>query len=282
MTVSMLCDGDLNQGMSFLEAHEETSQFLINNLKTHGPAETSHHNSGNFKVIKEKGKILGVYCLTKRGNLLAQFAAGVNPDIVIESCKEENYPIKGFIGDWSSVSPVLNRFKEINGSFKPSYESKEILYKYDLKRNDSSLVHDQRVRLLKNSDFLIWNPLSLAYLKELGLKDDLSEAQRKMDFDERTKAKVWWGLFEGEELRSISALNSCRESVGQVGGVFTPKSLRRKGYSRSTMRHMLKDCIDIHKHRKNILFTGEEDIPAQKLYESLGYQNIGYFALILS
>lgn len=31
----------------------------------------------------------------------------------------------------------------------------------------------------------------------------------------------------------------------------------------------------------NPLFTGEADIPAQKLYESMGYQRIGSFALIL-
>ncbi len=32
---------------------------------------------------------------------------------------------------------------------------------------------------------------------------------------------------------------------------------------------------------KNILFTGETDLPAQKLYESMGYKRIGPFAVIL-
>ena len=47
------------------------------------------------------------------------------------------------------------------------------------------------------------------------------------------------------------------------------------------MSHLLKDCRDLHGHNKNILFTGEADIAAQKLYESLGYKRIGSFALIL-
>jgi hypothetical protein len=44
---------------------------------------------------------------------------------------------------------------------------------------------------------------------------------------------------------------------------------------------MLKDCRDLHGHVKSILFTGETDYPAQRLYESMGYQRIRFFGLIL-
>lgn len=47
------------------------------------------------------------------------------------------------------------------------------------------------------------------------------------------------------------------------------------------MLRMLKDCRDDHRLRKSILFTGETDFPAQKIYESIGYHRIGLFALIL-
>jgi predicted GNAT family acetyltransferase len=93
--------------------------------------------------------------------------------------------------------------------------------------------------------------------------------------------KVWWGLFDRDELQSRAGLNSKGQDIGQVGGVFTPKKYRQRGYAKATMLHMLKDCRDTHVHRKNLLFTGETDYPAQKLYESIGYQRIGSFALIL-
>jgi predicted GNAT family acetyltransferase len=80
---------------------------------------------------------------------------------------------------------------------------------------------------------------------------------------------------------SMANLNSSNERTGQIGGVFTLKEQRQKGYSRATLLHLLKDCREIHHHRKNILFTGEEDFPAQKLYESIGYERIGFFTIVI-
>jgi len=95
------------------------------------------------------------------------------------------------------------------------------------------------------------------------------------------RSTAWWGLFIDGEMISRTALNSNGEKIGQVGGVFTPKSKRQKGYAKVTMLHMLRDCRDLHGHTKSILFTAETDYPAQKLYEAIGYQRIGSFALIL-
>ncbi len=119
-------------------------------------------------------------------------------------------------------------------------------------------------------------------MKELNLPIDLTIDQMRASFKVKVKNKVWWGLFDKDQLLSRAALNSNGDKIGQVGGVFTPKKFRKNGYAKKTMLHMLKDCIEIHKHTKSILFTGETDIPAQKLYESIGYKRIGEFALILS
>ena len=82
-------------------------------------------------------------------------------------------------------------------------------------------------------------------------------------------------------LVSQASLNSKGDTIGQVGGVFTRKEARKRGLAKKTIIHLLKDCQLIHQHHKSILFTGETDIPAQKLYESIGYTKIGYFGLIL-
>ncbi len=38
---------DLELAFEYLNAHEDSAQFLINNLKAHGPRLTEHPNSGN-------------------------------------------------------------------------------------------------------------------------------------------------------------------------------------------------------------------------------------------
>jgi len=278
--IEIVTSSNLNETLAYLNAHEETSQFLINNLKLYGHSLTEHHNSGNYKILRGPKGVEGVFYLSRWGNLLAQTNADYSESI-LQSCGQESVPLKGFIGDWDSIEPIWHSHKKQNPSYRPSYESKEILYSLPLSVEASDLKHDSRVRFLEKRDFDQWNAFSNAYMEELNLPDDLDEDKKRKSFEEQIRNKNWWGLFIDEALISRAALNSNGEKIGQVGGVFTPKSQRKMGFGKATMLHILKDCRDVHQHKKSILFTGETDIPAQKLYESIGYKRIGSFALIL-
>jgi ribosomal protein S18 acetylase RimI-like enzyme len=264
----------------FLAKHEDASQFLINNLKEHGANLTDHHNSGNFKVIFQDNLIKAVFCLSRRGNLILQSDDDFS-EMIIRDCENEEILLKGFIGEWDSVEPVYKYFQKIKPCYKPIYESQEILYSYEFKLNDAYLFYDQRVRLLNKSDFNQWLEQDKAYMYELNIPDDLELKQKKVDFERRVLSQSLWGMFDGSNLVSQVGLNSKGERIGQIGGVFTPPKFRRKGYAKTIMSHVLKDCRDLHGHNKSILFTGKTDVPAQKLYESIGYKQVGLFALIL-
>lgn len=279
-SVESVNKNNLVDAEQYLAAHEETSQFLINNLKEHGPTLTNHSNSGNFKLIRYGGRIVAVFCLVRRGNLIVQ-SDGDFSENILSSCQNEPIPVRGFIGQWESIEPVWIRFKDANPNYQPSYQSKEILYLYDLIPNDIKLQYDSRVRFLTESDFDQWLDFNSAYMTELSLPDTLTPEQERNNFLEKIKSKILWGLFSGQKMLSHTALNSKGKAIGQVGGVFTPKKFRQKGFAKATMFHMLTDCRDFHGQTKNILFTGEADIPAQNLYESMGYRRIGSFALIL-
>lgn len=273
---------DITQATTFLKRYEETSQFLINNLRDRGPVVTDDPYSGNFKVIKDNNRIVAVFYLARCGNIYAQAESAQYTDLILEACKSEPFPIKGFIGSWTILAPIFEKFCSEKPDFKPSYNSKEILYRLPLVSNDSRFKQHTQVRLLVESDFDGWLPLRNAYVEELHITGESNMEQLKSRFERSTKNQTWWGFFDNEELISIAGLNSKSEEIGQVGGVFTPMEKRMRGYSKATMLHLLKDCRDLHGHTKSILFTGETDIPAQKLYESIGYERIGNFALILS
>lgn len=271
----------LAEARAFLEAHEESAQFLLNGLALHGPRITEHPNSGNFKLIRGGGGVEGVFCLARRGNLLVQ-ANGDHSELILRACEAEAVPIRGFIGHWDSVEPVRRAFQRVHPEFRPTFDSKEILYALPLRPDSAQVRHDPRARFLVAADFPQWLALAKAYLEELRLPDDLSAEEKRRAFLEQVDQRCWWGLFAGGELVARTALNSKGSALGQVGGVFTPRQHRQKGYAKATMLHMLKDCRDVHGHRKSILFTGETDFPAQRLYESLGYGRAGSFALVLS
>lgn len=282
MLVEHITDANRSDAAAYLARHEDTSQFLLNNLAEHGSCLAAHPNSGNFKLVRrDDTTVVAVFCLTRRGNLLLQSDEECT-DVVLQACATEEITLKGFIGSWSSVAPVWQRFKEAHPTYTPTFESKEILYSRALVDEDRDLTRDPRVRLLEPSDGEQWLVHSALYMSELGLPDDTSAEQKREAFVRAVQSRAAWGLFSGGTLLCRAALNSRGTAVGQTGAVFTLPEYRRRGLSKATMLHMLCDCRDIHRHRKNILFTGEADLPAQALYESIRYERIGSFALILS
>ncbi len=136
------------------------------------------------------------------------------------------------------------------------------------------------VRLLSEVDYVQWKPLRLDFIMEEGFPNDLTDDQLLDQFLDKAKKKITWGLFLKDTLVSIADLNAKAQDLGQVGGVYTVPKFRQMGYSRSVMQQLLSDTKKLHGVRKLIIFTGEKNFPAQKLYNSLGASQVGYFALL--
>ena len=78
----------------------------------------------------------------------------------------------------------------------------------------------------------------------------------------------------------MAEFNAKAMDLGQVGGVYTTPAHRKKGFAQSVMRQLITDAGKVHQIRKLIIFTGENNQPARRLYESLGVHPIGYYALM--
>jgi hypothetical protein len=75
--------------------------------------------------------------------------------------------------------------------------------------------HDQTsVKLLASEDYSQWIKLEVDYLKELGIPNDLSEAQLHDQFCRKTKEKISWGLFAEGQLVSVAELNAKAMDLG--------------------------------------------------------------------
>jgi predicted GNAT family acetyltransferase len=69
------------------------------------------------------------------------------------------------------------------------------------------------------------------------------------------------------------------QNTAQIGGVFTRRDVRRRGYSRAVLAHLLKDARDIHGLDRMFLFTAEQNTAARTLYEAAGFERFGHFGL---
>jgi predicted GNAT family acetyltransferase len=105
--------------------------------------------------------------------------------------------------------------------------------------------------------------------------------ERRTRFVGSARQGLWWGAFEGTDLHSVAALNAIHGPMGQVGGVYTGKSRRGQGLASATMRQLSADASQVHHLSRLVLFTGEDNRAARRLYESLGFQERGAYGLLL-
>ncbi len=277
--VEMVSEDTREEMIAFLKRHDNYSLFLLGNFENYGATISESPYSGNFKIIRLYDEIITVFCLTKKGNLLIQSVIK-EPifDLVLASCLEEPMPLNGLVGDWDFCHIFWKFVKDKKVIQHETFTSKEILYQIDL--NNMPCVSQSNVRLLTADDYNQWKPLRLDYIVEEGLPNDLTDDQLLELFVDKCEKKVIWGFFLMDQLVSIADLNAKTFDLGQLGGVYTAPHFRKKGYSRSVIHKLLSDIRTIHNIRKLIIFTGENNLPAQKLYTSFGANQIGHFAVL--
>jgi predicted GNAT family acetyltransferase len=280
----MVATEDLERVRAFLEAHVETSLFLLSNLAIFGPRLTDHWNSGNYRVIEEAGRIVAVFCLTRRGNLLVQAAGRADlAEAIMEACESESIEMSGVAGEWPTAAALWELLRA-DPRFEPGLSSRDVLYRLALtdrgatpRRPAAGLT----VRPLDAGDFEQWERLNTAYCAERNLPLPVVDAAHEAEFARRTRARWWWGTFAGSQLAAIVGLNAAYGSVGQVGGVYSRPADRGKGLARAAMELLIEDGRDYHQFEKVTLFTNDDNQPARRLYESLGFEVAGAFGLLL-
>lgn len=129
------------------------------------------------------------------------------------------------------------------------------------------------------TDFDRWVKLREAYVKEMGFPGNTLK-EMHAEFLKKTAQQVTLGLFLEGKLIAIADLNACFFDLGQLGGVYTIPEFRNRKLSTRLTRHLIHDIKAIHHIRKLIIFTGENNLAARKVYESLNISPHGYYALL--
>jgi predicted GNAT family acetyltransferase len=148
------------------------------------------------------------------------------------------------------------------------------------------MVENSRIRILQPGDegaleaFLVaWR---VAYgVETLGESETGESRERARSTGERLirQKRTWVLEVEGEPV-ACSSFNTATEEAVQVGGVWTPPDMRSQGYGRAVVAASLLDART-EGVTTAVLFTGQENIPAQRAYAALGFQHIGAYRMLL-
>lgn len=87
-------------------------------------------------------------------------------------------------------------------------------------------------------------------------------------------------LLDGTTPVAYSGFNASLPDMVQIGGVFTPPELRRRGYARCAVAASLVAARS-RGVKRAILFTGRQNTAAQCTYLALGFRPIGDYALTI-
>jgi predicted GNAT family acetyltransferase len=197
--------------------------------------------------------------------------------------KASQRPIGGLIGPNDQVSAAKEAL-EIDES---RIQMDEVEKLYTLRLKDLLIpegLSSGRVsgRRIEPRDLELIAKWRVAYsIEAIGAKDGPELWEKCRASAERyLQERRTWVLEDQGEPVACSSFNAAIKEAVQVGGVWTPPELRKRGYGRSAVAVSLLDAR-LEGVKKAILFTGESNIAAQKAYAALGFQHIGDYRLLL-
>ncbi len=82
-----------------------------------------------------------------------------------------------------------------------------------------------------------------------------------------------WGAFEGPDLVGVAAASVGLPTIWVLAGVYVDPSARRRGIGRAIVREAIAAAEEAGARAG--VYVREEAVPAQRLYESLGFRPVG-------
>ncbi len=118
-------------------------------------------------------------------------------------------------------------------------------------------------------------------LEILGARDSPRAARARARRTSRSCSETGrqWLLEADGQPVAYSAFNAMTSECVQVGGVFTPPTLRGRGYARCVVAGTLRLARE-RGLRRAILFTGRENPAAQRAYRALGFERVGDYGIL--
>ncbi len=280
--IRQLHPGDETILEAFLLPRLETSMFLISNVRESGLEYNGRRYTGDYVAAFEDAHIVAVMAHFWNGIVITQ--APVHLDALWrETLKASGRPLKGIIGPHEQVC-ALKRALPLE-SADPQLDRREVLYSLalaDLVVPEALRTGQVTGRLVELRDVDILARWHVGYeVEALGEEEteQLWAEERAMAERAVEEGNMWILEADGQPV-ATSAFNSWIAEAVQIGGVWTPPEFRGRGYARCVVAQSLLDAR-AEGAQLAILFTGEDNIPAQKAYTALGFRHVGDYYLFM-
>lgn len=276
----ILGPGDEKALEAFLLQHADSSMILRSNLRVAGLGDRGERYQATYAAACDGDDITAVAAHSWNGVIVLQAPAAV-PEVVRLAVERSQRAARGVIGPWRQVvaaRDVLGADRSVRS------ESREILYALELEQliMPAPLVSGVvRCRRSSAEELTLLAEWRAAYrIETMSEKPGSKLAEESRRDIEALHAELRGFVLERDRIPvAYSAFNAVLPDVVQVGGVWTPPALRGRGYARAVVAGSLMLAREQGVTRA-ILFTGEDNVRAQRAYVALGFQPMGDYGII--
>jgi RimJ/RimL family protein N-acetyltransferase len=282
-TIKILQPGDESALEAFVLPRIDSSMFLLSNMRAVGLADNGKRLQGTYAAMFEQDKITGVAAHFWNKNIILQAPLPQLDALCHAAVKASRRPIGGLIGPDKQVE-TAKKTLGIGSDYIRLDETENL---YTLNLTDMVLPEALRTgqvkgRRIESADVDLLTGWQVGFSVEALGEEDSPRlwAGCRTDVQRGLKEQTVWVLERHHKPVACTAFNSAVEEAVQIGGVWTPPELRGQGFARCAVAASLRDAR-AGGVEKAILFTGINNIPAQKAYTALGFQHIGDYRILL-
>ena len=267
---------------AFLRAHAASSMFLRSNLRAAGIEDRGETYQARYVGLFRRDELVAVVAHCWNGSLLLQAPVAADR-LAAAAVAASGRRIRWVVGPAAQVETVLG--SPLIAGRIPIKKSREELMRLDLdelKVPPALAAGSVRCRRGVESDFEKLAEWRVDYEEEaFGRTASAAIAREaRAEVERVSKAGAIFVLETADERVAMCGFNARLPDTVQIGGVFTPKPLRSRGYARAVTAGALMTA------RKEgaasaILFTGIDNAPALRAYGNLGFERVGDYALAL-
>jgi predicted GNAT family N-acyltransferase len=283
LAMAPVTEADRSALDAYLAARSDTCMMLRSNLHAVGLAwdpPSGARLQGQYVLGWRDGVVVGVAGHAWNGILLVQADAHAG-ELATEAVRRSGRRVNGLLGVFEQV--VEARAALGLAATPAGVDNDEILMALVLDRLvipaalRDGVVIGRRARASDREGLL---PLRVAYYLETGQHAAVPAAEQHAaaTIDSAIAGQHVWLVERDGAVVAMCTHNASLPDSVQIGGVFTPPSLRGRGHARAVVATSLLDARAAGAARA-ILFTPRPDAVAA--YRAVGFEPIGRYAVVL-
>jgi len=283
--VEVLGAGDEDRLDRFLAERSDSSMFLRSNWRAEGLVDGGARLQGTYAAAVQGGEVVGVAAHYGNGMIALQAPEGRAGELARVAVRVTGREVRGMVGPGAQVEEA----REALGwaGVAAAVDSREDLFALELEALvvpevlASGAVRCERAR---REDVVRASEWRVAYSMEaLGSAPGAEvEREARASIEREVERGGLWMLRDGRsaEALAMTALNARLPDRVQVGGVYTPPELRRRGHAGAVVAGQLLEVRAAGVVRA-VLFTQQENHAARRAYERIGFVRVGDYGLLL-